>query len=149
MRRSLLMSEVKRNLIQVRLTDSQLTQFNRVKQVLHASNSADAIRKLINDKKLTSTTQEALHDISNQYDDLTAKVNALMWDSRNVTNNMNQIAHAANIAKDTDPSNADTWNWIVVQLQKMFPVVEKLSNSASATNAWLKESRGSHGRSSV
>lgn len=144
------MTEVKRNLVQVRLTDSQLHQFNDVKQALHATNSANAIRKLISDKKLTSgTTQAALHDITTQYDDLTAKVDSLMWDSRNLTNNMNQIAHAANIAKDTDPSNADTWNWIVVQLQKMFPVVEKLSNSASATNAWLKESRGSHGRSSV
>lgn len=144
------MTEVKRNLVQVRLTDSQLHQFNDVKQALHATNSADAIRKLISDKKMTSgTTQAALHDITTQYDDLTAKVDSLMWDSRNLTNNMNQIAHAANIAKDTDPSNADTWNWIVVQLQKMFPVVEKLSNSASATNAWLKESRGSHGRSSV
>lgn len=144
------MTEVKRNLVQVRLTDSQLHQFNDVKQALHATNSANAIRKLISDKKLTSgTTQATLHDITTQYDDLTAKVDSLMWDSRNLTNNMNQIAHAANIAKDTDPSNADTWNWIVVQLQKMFPVVEKLSNSASATNAWLKESRGSHGRSSV
>ncbi len=144
------MVEVKRNLIQVRLTDSQLKEFDNVKRALHADNNADAIRELINDKGLTSgTTQDALHDISTQYNDLTAKIGALMWDSRNLTSNMNQIAHAANIAKDTDPSNADTWNWIVNQLQKMFPVVEKLSSSASATNAWLKESRGSHGRSSV
>ncbi|MQB89878.1 hypothetical protein DN444_08200 [Lactobacillus reuteri] len=144
------MVEVKRNLIQVRLTDSQLKEFNNVKRALHANNNADAIRELINDKELTSgTTQDVLHDISTQYNDLTAKIGALMWDSRNLTSNMNQIAHAANIAKDTDPSNADTWNWIVNQLQKMFPVVEKLSNSTSATNAWLKESRGSRGRSSV
>lgn len=144
------MVEVKRNLIQVRLTDSQLKEFNNVKRALHANNNADAIRELINDKELTSgTTQDVLHDISTQYNDLTAKIGALMWDSHNLTSNMNQIAHAANIAKDTDPSNADTWNWIVNQLQKMFPVVEKLSNSTSATNAWLKESRGSRGRSSV
>lgn len=144
------MVEVKRNLVQVRLTDSQLHQFNNVKQSLHASNSADAIRKLISDKELTSnTTQEVLHDITTQYDDLTAKVDSLMWDSRNLTDNLNQLAHAANIARDNDPSNAETWDWIVVQLQKIFPVVEKLSNSASATNDWLKESRGSHGRSSV
>ena len=144
------MVEVKRNLIQVRLTDSQLKEFNNVKRALHANNNADAIRELINDKELTSgTTQDVLHDISTQYNDLTAKIGALMWDSRNLTSNMNQIAHAANIAKDTDPSNADTWNWIVNQLQKMFPVVEKLSNSTSATNAWLKESRGSRGRSTV
>lgn len=144
------MVDVKRNLIQVRLTDSQLKEFNNVKRALHANNNADAIRELINDKELTSgTTQDVLHDISTQYNDLTAKIGALMWDSRNLTSNMNQIAHAANIAKDTDPSNADTWNWIVNQLQKMFPVVEKLSNSTSATNAWLKESRGSRGRSSV
>ena len=144
------MVEVKRNLIQVRLTDSQLKEFNNVKRALHANNNADAIRELLNDKELTSgTTQDVLHDISTQYNDLTAKIGALMWDSRNLTSNMNQIAHAANIAKDTDPSNADTWNWIVNQLQKMFPVVEKLSNSTSATNAWLKESRGSRGRSRV
>lgn len=84
------MPKVKRNLVQVRLTDDQLKQFDSVKQILHAENNSDAIRQLISDKKLTDgTTQEALTQAVNQYTDLSAKLDSLMWNSSNITNNVN------------------------------------------------------------
>lgn len=144
------MSQVKRNMIQVRLSDNEFSDFNKIKKSLKAENNADALRKLIADKNLIGeNTLQGIESMTTKYDDLTAKVDALMWDSRNLTNNMNQVAHAANVAKDSDPSNTTTWNWIIEQLQKMFNVIEQLSNSASETNAWLKESRASRGHSSV
>ena len=144
------MSQVKRNMIQVRLNDEQFSAFNKLKKKLDADNNADAIRKLIDDKQLISgSTQENLKQLVSKYDDLSVKLDSLMWDSRNLTNNMNQLAHAANAAKDADPSNVDTWNWIIVQLQNIFPSVKKLSNTTSDVNNWLKESRGTHGSVSV
>lgn len=137
-------------MVQVRLSDDQFSAFNKIKKQLNAENNADALRKLINDKQLINgSTQQDLQKMVTKYDDLSAKIDSLMWDSRNLTNNMNQIAHAANVAKDNDPSNSDTWNWIVVQLQKIFPAVEKLSNTSSTVNSWLKESRGNHGSISI
>lgn len=144
------MSQVKRNMIQVRLSDDQLASFNKIKKSIHAENNADALRKLINDKQLINdSTQQDLQKMVTKYDDLNAKVDSLMWDSRNLTNNMNQLAHAANVAKDNDPTNTDTWNWIVNQLQAIFPAVKKLSSTSSDVKAWLNESRGHHGRTSI
>lgn len=144
------MSNIKRNMIQVRLTDKQFADFNKLKKQLRASNNADVLRKLISDKQLiNSTTQQNLQLLVTKYDDLSAKVDSLMWDSRNLTNNMNQLAHAANVAKDSDPSNADTWNWIVNQLQTMFTAVKKLNNTSSNVNVWLKESSGKHASACV
>lgn len=144
------MKQVKRNMIQVRLTDEQFVAFSKLKKNMKAENNADTLRKLINDKQLTSgSTYQDLQKMVTQYDDLSAKIDSLMWDSRNMTNNLNQIARAANIAKDTDPTNADTWNWVIEQLQTIFPTVEKLSTTSSDVNTWLKESRGHHGRVSV
>lgn len=144
------MSQVKRNLIQVRLNDDDFSEFNKIKKSLDAQNNADALRKLISDKTLVSGgNHQKIESMITKYDDLSAKVDALLWDSRNLTSNLNQIAHAVNVAKDSDPSNAETWNWVIQQLQKLFPTVEQLSNSASNTNTWLKESRTNYGCSSV
>lgn len=144
------MTQVKRNMVQVRLSDDQFSAFNKIKKQVNAENNADALRKLITDKQLIcGSTQQDLQKMVAKYDDLSAKVDGLMWDSRNLTSNMNQLAHAANVAKDTDPSNIDTWNWIIEQLQNIFPSVEKLSTTSSNVNNWLKESRGNHGSTSI
>lgn len=137
-------------MVQVRLSDDQFSAFNKIKKQVNAENNADALRKLINDKQLINgSTHQNLQKMITKYDDLSAKIDSLMWDSRNLTTNMNQIAHAANVAKDTDPSDVDTWNWIIEQLQNIFPSVEKLSTTASNVNNWLKESRGNHGSVSI
>lgn len=140
------MPEVKRNLIQVRLTDTQLKQFDSVKKNLHAENSADAIRQLINDKRLTDgTTQEALTQAVNQYTDLSAKLDSLMWNSSNITNNFNQIAHVLNAAAQADPGDVETWNWVLQQLQVIVTSNNQLKQLVDEVKRWLNKGRVIHG----
>lgn len=140
------MTEIKRNLIQVRLTDSQLKQFTAVKKSLHATNNASAVRQLIADKKLTSsTTQEALNNSITMYNDLSAKLDSLLWNSSNITSNINQIAHVLNTAAQNDPDNTETWNWVVQQLQIINSSINGLNELVSEAKPWLHESRVIHG----
>lgn len=73
------------------------------------------------------------------YDDLDAKAAALLWNSSNMTKNLNEIAHAANIAKNNDPANETTWNWIIEQLKNMFPTIEQLNELGNETKDYLKK----------
>lgn len=144
------MKQIKRNMIQVRLTDHQLEEFEKVKNTLNAKNNAVALRKLIEDKKLTSkTTQDVLSKHIDSYNDLSAKLDALMWDSRNIASNMNQIAHSTNIAKEVDPANTDTWNWVLNQLKSLFPSIQKMNLTVSELKQVIKESRDGHGSTDV
>lgn len=144
------MPKVKRNLVQVRLTDDQLKQFDSVKQILHAENNSDAIRQLISDKKLTDgTTQEALTQAANQYTDLSAKLDSLMWNSSNITNNVNQVAHVLNAAAQADPEDVDTWNWVMQQLQAIATNNNQLRQLVDEVKRWLNKGRVIHGSLNV
>ena len=144
------MPEVKRNLIQVRLTDAQLSEFDDVKKLLHVSTSADALRKLINDKKLTSgVTKEALNSAVDQYNDLSAKLDSLLWNSSNITNNVNQASHVLNVAAQNDPEDVETWNWVMQQLQSIRQATDSLSQLVDDVKDWLHKSRVAHGNSNV
>ena len=144
------MPKVKRNLVQVRLTDEQLKQFDSVKQILHAENNSDAIRQLISDKKLTDgTTQEALTQAVNQYTDLSAKLDSLMWNSSNITNNVNQVAHVLNAAAQADPEDVDTWNWVMQQLQAIATNNNQLRQLVDEVKHWLSEGCVIHGSPNV
>lgn len=144
------MPEVKRNLVQVRLTDNQLKQFDAIKKSLHAANNADTVRKLIIDKKLTNgTTQETLHKLVARYNDLSAQLDSLLWNSSNVTNNVNQVSHVLNIAAQEDPGDAETWNWVIQQLQLITSSINNLNKLANEAKRWLHESRVVHGNLNV
>lgn len=135
-------TNVKRNMVQVRLTDSQYNDFELLRKQLSAQNNAEALRKLIDDRKNIGTAgQTAIKQLQQTYDDLEAKLAGLMWDSSNITKNMNQIAHAVNIAKKTDPSNTQTWNWVVNAIQTEYKPIVKLSNLVDNTKKFIKESR--------
>lgn len=135
-------TNVKRNMVQVRLTDSQYNDFELLRKQLSAQNNAEALRKLIDDRKNIGTAgQTAIKQLQQTYDNLEAKLAGLMWDSSNITKNMNQIAHAVNIAKKTDPSNTQTWNWVVNAIQTEYKPIVKLSNLVDDTKKFIKESR--------
>ena len=72
-----------------------------------------------------------------------------MWDSRNIASNMNQIAHSTNIAKEVDPANTDTWNWVLNQLKSLFPSIQKMNLTVSELKQVIKESRDGHGSTDV
>lgn len=144
------MPEVKRNLVQVRLTDDQLKQFDGVKKILHAENNADAIRQLISDKKLTDgTTQEALTQAVAQYNDLSAKLDSLLWNSSNITNNVNQVAHVLNVAAQADPEDVETWNWVMQQLQSIVASNNQLQQLIDEVKHWLSKGCVIHGSPNV
>ena len=84
-------------------------------------------------------TQAYVEKLSKVYNDLDAKADALIWNSSNVTKNLNEIAHAANIAKNNDPANETTWNWIIQQLQQIFPTINQLNQVGSETKEFIKK----------
>ena len=142
------MKQIKRNMIQVRLTDNQLEEFEKVKKKLKAKNNATDLRKLIEYKQLTSkNTQEKIASLIDKYKDLSNKLDALMWDSRNIANSMNQIAHSTNVAREVDPANTETWNWVLNQLQSLFPTIKRMDLTVSELKKQIKESRDGLGSS--
>lgn len=130
----------KRNMVQVRLNDAEMKQFEAVKLSLSEKTNAATLRELIRLAPLTEEqSQTQVKHLLKEYDDLDAKISALMWDSSNVTKNLNEIAHAANIAKNNDPTNEDTWNWIIQQLQQVFPTIQQLNQLSNETKSYLKK----------
>lgn len=130
----------KRNMVQVRLNDAEMKQFEAVKLSLSEKTNAATLRELIRLAPLTEEqSQTQVKHLLKEYDDLDAKISALMWDSSNVTKNLNEIAHAANIAKNNDPTNEDTWNWIIQQLQQVFPTIQQLNQLCNETKSYLKK----------
>ncbi len=107
---------------------------------LSEKTNAATLRELIRLAPLTEEqSQTQVKHLLKEYDDLDAKISALMWDSSNVTKNLNEIAHAANIAKNNDPTNEDTWNWIIQQLQQVFPTIQQLNQLCNETKSYLKK----------
>lgn len=130
----------KRNMVQVRLNDAEMKQFEAVKLSLSEKTNAATLRELIRLAPLTEEqSQTQVKHLLKEYDDLDAKISALMWDGSNVTKNLNEIAHAANIAKNNDPTNEDTWNWIIQQLQQVFPTIQQLNQLCNETKSYLKK----------
>lgn len=130
----------KRNMIQVRLSDDELRRFEVIRQGLKAKNNASALRQLIQLAPLVGKQPQAqVEHLLKIYDDLDAKAAALLWNSSNMTKNLNEIAHAANIAKNNDPANETTWNWIIEQLKNMFPTIEQLNELGNETKDYLKK----------
>ncbi|MFR0532271.1 hypothetical protein ACLUXY_08070 [Limosilactobacillus reuteri subsp. suis] len=135
-------TNVKRNMIQVRLSDRDFNSFEVLRNKMGAKNNAAALRQLINEKKRIGTpSQSAVNDLQQTYDDLAAKLDGLMWNSGNITNNMNQIAHNTNLAKESDPANVETWNWVVNALKTEYQPVQQLSELVQEVKNFLTESR--------
>lgn len=134
-------NSIKRNIVQVRLSDDDFDAFIHLKDELGAKNNADAIRTLLSDKELLSEHKN-INANSEKYDDLADKADGLMWSASNMTKSLNQVAHAANSAQQADPANADTWSWIVHQLQAILPAAQSLDDAASATKEFCQKARG-------
>ena len=127
---------VRRNVVQFRLSDAEKAAFDEVKQAINAKNNADAIRTMIADERLVNITAQqvsknnhsmaqlleqtwsdlgrsslsravlglqsdeglnALKQVQDTYDNIQAQLEGLLWSATNLTNNVNQIAHAANL----------------------------------------------------
>jgi septum formation inhibitor-activating ATPase MinD len=129
-------------MVQVRLSDQQYNEFETLRKQMGINNNAATLRQLIDDRKnLGQVGQNAVAQVQQTYNDLSAKLEGLMWDSSNVTKNMNEIAHTANIAKNSDPTNSETWAWIIKALQTEYQQLLKLNGLVDDTKKFLRESR--------
>ena len=127
-------------MIQVRLSDKEFEQFEAIKESLKKKNNAATLREMIQLAPFVGKkTQDYVEKLSKVYNDLDAKADALIWNSSNVTKNLNEIAHAANIAKNNDPANETTWNWIIQQLQQIFQTINQLNQVGSETKEFIKK----------
>lgn len=79
-----------------------------------------------------------LNDIKSSFDDLDALVQGLLWEASNVSNSLNQVAHVANIANQEDPTDFETWQWIIDALNKLMGVSEHLRKAASEIHSYIK-----------
>lgn len=133
-------------MIQVRLSDTEMDQFEKVKVALKQKTNAATLRELIQLVPLVGEEpQKEVKHFLKVYDDLDARTNALLWNSSNMTKNLNEIAHAANIAKENDPANVTTWNWIIEQLRQIFPTVKELNKQGKTVDDFLKKELDSIG----
>jgi hypothetical protein len=93
--------------------------------------------------KFNGTNLTVLNQISDNFQDLDALVQGLLWNSSNLTNNLNQVAHIVNVANAEDPSDADTWAWVIDALNTIMPAVNDLRTSANEVRQFIRGD-GSH-----
>ena len=90
--------------------------------------------------KVNGTDLNVLNNISDSFQDLDALVQGVLWNSSNLANSLNQIAHIVNA---DDPSDADTWEWVIDALNTIMPAVNDLRTSANEVRQFIRGD-GSH-----
>lgn len=170
-------TKVKRNIIQVRLSDDELKAFIKVKNRMNAPNNSEAVRTMIADERLVNIAANrvkngdrsvaqflakawadlgrsdlaqaalglqnvngsaSIQKIETIYSDLQAQLSGLLYDATSMSNNINQLAHAANLAKQEDPSDPDTWNWIIDSLSQLLSVASNLQKATTDIRKSIK-----------
>ena len=165
------MEPLKNKLIQARLSENELADFESVKREFGIAGTSKAVRQMIEDEKLliqakenwqkgkrdavTALVQqlndqdrlplvEAIHGLTDtkssselsivrdQYADIQQQLQAIMYTITKSGNNLNQIAHVLNTAKqqaeqeDDDLTDDDLWRWVAKQLVENSRVLAEL-----------------------
>lgn len=76
--------------------------------------------------------------ISKNFSNLDDAVKGLLWSSANMTNNLNQVAHVVNIANQADPSDADTWQWVINALNSLLKASSQVQATAHLIQNYIK-----------
>ena len=165
------MEPLKNKLIQARLSENKLADFEEVKREFGVAGNSKAMRQMIQDEKMlmkakndwhndnrdavTALVQQlndqgrlplvqALYGLTNtkssselsivrdQYADIQQQLQAIMYTITKSGNNLNQIAHVLNAAKqqaeqeDDDLTDDDLWRWVAKQLVENSRVLVEL-----------------------
>ena len=165
------MEPLKNKLIQARLSENELADFEEVKREFGVAGNSKAMRQMIQDEKMlmkakndwhndnrdavTALVQQlndqgllplvqALYGLTNtkssselsivrdQYADIQQQLQAIMYTITKSGNNLNQIAHVLNAAKqqaeqeDDDLTDDDLWRWVAKQLVENSRVLVEL-----------------------
>lgn len=165
------MEPLKNKLIQARLSENELADFEEVKREFGVAGNSKAMRQMIQDEKMlmkakndwhndnrdavTALVQQlndqgrlplvqALYGLTNtkssselsivrdQYADIQQQLQAIMYTITKSGNNLNQIVHVLNAAKqqaeqeDDDLTDDDLWRWVAKQLVENSRVLVEL-----------------------
>lgn len=160
------MEPLKNKLIQARLSENELADFESVKREFGIAGTSKAVRQMIEDEKLlmqakenwqkgkrdavTALVQqlndqdrlplvEAIHGLTDtkssselsivrdQYADIQQQLQAIMYTITKSGNNLNQIAHVLNTAKQqAEQEDDDLWRWVAKQLVENSRVLAEL-----------------------
>lgn len=104
------------------------------------SNLAKAVLGLHNQEGANTIKQ-----IGQNFEQIQSQLSGLLWSVTNLTNNVNQIAHVANLAKQEDPADADTWNWIINSLQQILPAIQEVKSTAQQIKQFIKSDNNRSG----
>lgn len=85
-----------------------------------------------------------LNDIKTSFDDLDALVQGLLWEASNLSKNLNQVAHVTNIAAKEDPTDVDTWQWVIDALNKLLGVSDNLRKIGNEVHRYIKGDAHEH-----
>lgn len=97
------------------------------------SNLAKAVLGLHNQEGTNTIKQ-----IGQNFEQIQSQLSGLLWSVTNLTNNVNQLSHVANLAKQEDPADADTWNWIINSLQQILPAIQEVKSTAQQIKQSIK-----------
>ena len=183
------MTPLKDTLIQTRLSEDELADFEAVKREFGIAGTSKAVRQMIEDEKLLMKAKEnwqkgsydavtvlvqqlndqdrlplveAIHGLTDtkssselsivrdQYADIQQQLEAIMYAVTKSGNNLNQIAHVLNAAKqqaeqeDDDLADDDLWQWVAKHLVENSRVLAELQQEITnlKSNTGLSKQRG-------
>lgn len=87
---------------------------------------------------INNSSSSVLNDIQSSFDDLDALVQGLLWEASNLSNNLNQVAHVANLAAKEDPADVDTWQWVIDALNKLLSASNNLRKISNDVHDYIK-----------
>lgn len=172
------MKPLRDQLVQSRLDEDEMQQFNQVKELLGTKSNSDTIRAMMSDELMVdkakkwkeddkgleamsyifnaigkpqlalavagitdSQAEKTLYDTKERLDDTSNLMESILAELKHLGTNINQVAHVLNAAKQEDPADEETWNWVNGELYKNQRFISVVKNYIydKQVNLGLKE----------
>lgn len=182
------MKPLRDKLIQSRLDEDELSDFDEVKKQLGEKNNSKAVRRMIQDEMMLKKAEEEwkkgntdyisilltklsdeerlpltqavmgitdtktasqLSVLQNQFADIQAQMEGIMYSVTKMGNNLNQVAKVMNMTakQDEDLTDTDLWKWIASQLfenSRYLSVLKKKLHDFKSEVGLIKEDDETH-----
>ncbi|WP_242364008.1 plasmid mobilization relaxosome protein MobC [Limosilactobacillus antri] len=182
------MKPLRDKLIQSRLDEYELSDFDEVKKMLGEKNNSKAVRRMIQDEMMLKKAEEEwkkgntdyisilltklsdeerlpltqavmgitdtktssqLSILQNQFADIQAQMEGIMYSVTKMGNNLNQVAKVMNMTakQDEDLTDTDLWKWIASQLfenSRYLSVLKKKLHDFKSEVGLIKEDDETH-----
>ena len=182
------MKPLRNKLIQSRLDEDEMADFDKVKKLLGEENNSKAVRQMIKDEMMLKKAEEEwkkgntdyisilltklsdeerlpltqavmgitdtktasqLSVLQNQFADIQAQMEGIMYSVTKMGNNLNQVAKVMNMTakQDEDLTDTDLWKWIASQLfenSRYLSVLKKKLHDFKSEVGLIKEDDETH-----